>query len=115
MAITTFQGVRDFINKFLTDHSIDVSSAPHMDFWNTMTYDDFVNGSVPGLLDPTGLPLDVKILVKGNAKESNLIKILQGPLTVSGQMFPQMPFGGDKMKPEEIAEIAGWIDCGCPQ
>ena len=84
MAITSFQGVRDFIDKFLTDHSIDVSGAPHADFWNTMKYDDFVNGSVPGLTDGAGLPLTVPILVKGNSQESNLIKILQGKLTVSG-------------------------------
>jgi hypothetical protein len=116
MAITSFQGVRDFINKFLKDHSIDVSGAPHKDFWNTMKYDDFVNGSVPDIVDPgTGDPVNVKILVKGNAKESNLIKILQANLTVSGVTFPRMPKGGAKMKPAEIAEIAGWIDNGCPQ
>jgi hypothetical protein len=115
MAITSFQGVRDFINKFLADHSIDVSGAPHADFWNMLEYDDFVGGPVPGLLDPTGAPLDVKILVKGKSKDSNLIKILQGKLTASGATFPQMPKGGDKMTPQEIAEIAAWIDNGCPK
>ncbi len=115
MAITSFQGVRDFINKFLSDHGIDVSGAPHADFWNTLDYNGFVNGSVPGLLDPTGAPLTVPILVKGKSADSNLIKILRGKLAVSGTTFPQMPFGGDKMKPEEIAELAGWIDSGCPQ
>ena len=115
MAITSFQGVRDFINKFLSDHSINVCNAPHQAFWNNMKYDEFVNGNVPGITDGTGLPLDVKILVKGNASQSNLIKILQGNLTVSGNTFPQMPVGGAKMKPAEIAEIAGWIDNGCPQ
>jgi hypothetical protein len=115
MAITSFQGVRDFINKFLTDHFIDVSAAPHVDFWNTLKYDDFVGGSVPGLVDTTGAPLDVKILVKGKSKESNLIKILQGKITVSGKTFPQMPKGGDKMTAQDIAEIAEWIDNDCPQ
>jgi hypothetical protein len=116
MAITSFQGVRDFINKFLSDHGIDVSGAPHADFWNTLDYNGFVSGDVPGLVDSTGAPLPpVKILVKGKSADSNIIKILQGKITVSNHPYPQMPFGGDKMKPAEIAELAGWIDSGCPQ
>jgi hypothetical protein len=115
MAITSFQGVRDFINKFLADHKIGVSGAPHQDFWNTMSYNDFVTGNVPGLLDSAGLPLKVKILVKGKSAESWLIKVLQGPITASGVAIVQMPKNGDKMTKEQIAEIAGWIDNNCPQ
>ena len=114
MAINSFQGVRDFINKFLSGHGINVCNAPHQAFWNNMKYDDFVNGNVPGITDGTGLPVDVKILVKGKSAESNFIKILQGTLTVSGNTFPRMPVG-PKMTPQEIAEIAWWIDVGCPQ
>jgi hypothetical protein len=115
MAIQSFQGVKDFINQFLADHGIDVSGAPHADFWNTLSYYDFVNGNVPGILDPTGAPLDVKILVKGKSADSNLIKILRGPITVSGVTIPRMPYLADKMTPEQVAEIAGWIDANCPE
>jgi hypothetical protein len=106
--LNSYKDVQDFFNNFIAANSISIDDAPHGAFWNTLTYDQFVNGNVPGVAGP------VKILVSGSAANSNLIKILQGPLTVSGHSFPRMPVGGPFMSAEMIATLADWIDRNCP-
>src|SRR3954471_12500960 len=71
-------------------------NAPHSDFWSNFTYDQFVNGNVPGVTDPnsgSALP----ILVKGNSQGSNIVMALLG---TPGSLFDpktgaigQMPQG----------------------
>ena len=96
---------------------------PHKQFWDTMSYDDFVNGNVPGVLDPT-TNQPMKILVIGNSKASNLILALQGaPGTVFDPKNPNhnpkqigpMPNGGTLFTPAQIQPIADWIDANCPK
>jgi len=82
MAITplnSFADVQDFLDQILSDNneSAALSFAPHKVFWRNLTYDQFVNGNVPGVTDPaTNLPMPV--LVSGNSANSNLIMALQG-------------------------------------
>jgi hypothetical protein len=93
--------------------------APHGAFWNTLTYDQFVTGNVPGVNDPdTGQQMP--ILVKGNAARSNIILALQGaPGTVfdpNTGAIGQMPADGPPFfTPDQIQPIADWIDAGCPE
>jgi hypothetical protein len=95
-----------------------VNSAPHLAFWSTLSYNDFVNGSVPHVIDPS-TQLPIPILVKGNSAQSNLILSLQG----KGPLFDpksgsigQMPANGPPMFTlDQIKQIADWIDSGCPQ
>ncbi len=47
----------------------------------------------------------------GKAEETNLIRILRGP--IGG--FRRMPSRGPYVPPEEIAEIADWINAGMPE
>jgi len=120
MALNTFEDVKVFIDKVLTDiHKIGgVKFSPHGAFWNDLSYEEFVNGNVPGVQDPnTGA--GILILQKGRSAESTLILSLQGkgPLfdPISGA-FPRMPANGPPyFSTEQIAEIADWIDRGCPK
>ena len=112
MALNSFADVQAFIAQVLTTNGEDASGAPHGNFWNTCTYDDFTKGNVPGV-DPA-----VPILVVGDSKSSNIIQALQGVGLFdpnSGQ-YPQMPaFGPTYFTSDQIAEIAAWIDNKCPQ
>ena len=106
--LNSFADVQNFFNNFITTNGTDLSGSPHGAFWSG-TYDAFVNGDVPGVSG-------VKILEKGNANQSNLILILQGPITVGGRMIEQMPADGSPfMSAELIASLADWINRGCPQ
>jgi hypothetical protein len=121
MAITplnSFTAVQQFINQVLSQNKEQggVQVSPHKAFWNTLTYDQFVNGNVPGVSDPnTGNP--VSILVKGNSAQSNLILALQGSGPMFGPgAFGQMPANGPPFfSADQINSIAAWIDQGCPQ
>lgn len=84
------------------------NQSPHGAFWNTLPYDDFVNGTVPNV----GLP----ILIRGNSAQSNLILALRGQPPFDGSQFRRMPADGPPFLTEaQIAPIAAWIDAGCPQ
>ncbi len=106
--LNSFQNVRDFFDKFVSDNQISLGGSPHLAFWNSLDYDPFVDGNVPGVDPP------VKILVKGHADQSNLVAILKGPLTVGGQTIARMPEGGPYMTADMIAALADWIDRNCP-
>ena len=107
--LNSYHDVQKFFDDFIAAHQISIDDAPHAAFWNTLTYDQFVNGDVPGVSVP------VKILVSGSSATSNLVKILQGPITVGGRTFRRMPDHSPTfMSPEMIATLADWIDRNCP-
>lgn len=105
--LNSYKDVQDFFNNFVAANQIGIDDAPHGAFWNTLTYDEFVNGDIPSVPG-------VKILVSGNSADSHLLKILKGPLMVAGQSFRRMPGGGPFMSDEMIATLADWIDRNCP-
>ncbi|MGH6800351.1 MAG: hypothetical protein ACRD3H_03480 [Terriglobales bacterium] len=115
MALNSFAEVQSYINSVLTQNGEigGVSSAPHGAFWSNLTYSQFTTGNVPGVSPP------VPILVIGNSANSNIIQALQGvgPLfNPSTGTYGQMPANGPPFfTAAQIAEIAGWIDAGCPQ
>jgi len=45
---------------------------------------------------------------------SGLIRGLRGETPFDGARFPPLPWGGERVAPEDIAFIADWIDDGCP-
>jgi hypothetical protein len=116
--LNSFADVQQFIDQVLVDNNEKhgVGFSPHKAFWMSLTYDQFVNGDVPGVKDPeTGSA--IPILVKGNSAQSNLILALQGsgPL-FSPDEFKRMPANGPPyFSSDQIASIAAWIDAGCPQ
>jgi hypothetical protein len=121
MAITplnTFSDVQNFLDEVLSQNGDlgDVSNAPHGVFWRKLSYNDFVNGSVPGVADPTtGAPM--RVLVRESSGTSNLILALRGagPIFGPGGAIGQMPAGGTPFTPDQIASIAAWIDKGAPE
>jgi hypothetical protein len=91
-----------------TEQADSENQSPHGAFWNTLSYDDFVNGDVPNI----GVP----ILVKGDSTQSNLILALRGEPPFDGSSFRRMPADGPPyLTAAHIAPIAAWIDRGCPK
>jgi hypothetical protein len=120
MAIKSFKELQDYISQIMEANTKPGPPlvSPHHAFWKTMNYEEFTTGNVPGVIDPdTKNP--VSILVKGDSANSNLILALkgEGPLfDASRGKFGRMPAGGlPFFTAENITEIAGWIDTGCPE
>jgi hypothetical protein len=117
--INSYAELGQYIDGILSANGDLPVGPPHKQFWDTMTYDDFTNGNVPGVVDPT-TKLPMKILVIGNSKASNLILALQGaPGTVFDPANPKdigpMPNGGTLFTSAQIQPIADWIDAKCPK
>jgi len=97
-----------------------VPTAPHKNFWDTLTYEEFTTGDVPGVNFGPSPPY--RILVLGDGANSNFVLALQGigPLFDNntgafGQMPananpPAMPF----FTAAQIQPIIDWINNGCP-
>ena len=122
MAVTKlnhYPEVQSFIAAILKANSESAANAPHKDFWSTLSYDQFVNGNVPGVPDPTtGKPMP--ILVSGNSAASNIIMALRGTkgtvFDPASGAFGQMPADGPPMfTDDQIQSIANWIDANCPK
>jgi hypothetical protein len=115
--LNSFSDVQNFFDQVLTQNAEldDAKGSVHHAFWRNLSYDQFVNGSVPNVSDPnTGQP--VPILVKGDSKKSNLILALLGQGIFDGSDFSQMPADGPPFfTADQVASIAAWIDKGCPQ
>ncbi|MEJ0037748.1 MAG: hypothetical protein WDO68_17020 [Gammaproteobacteria bacterium] len=116
--IVNYAQLGKYIDSLLSANNQLPVGPPHRGFWNTLGYDDFVNGNVPNVRDPaTHQPM--KILVVGDSKSSNLIHALRGtPGTAFDPdtgAFGMMPANGPPFfTPEQIAPVAAWIDAGCP-
>src|SRR5262249_45091228 len=106
--LNSYKDVQDYFNNFVAAHSISIDDAPHGAFWNSLTYDEFVNGPV------RGISAQLPTVVSGNSAAPTLIRIRRGRWKVGGKRFPQMPGGGPFMKNEEIAPPADWIARNCP-
>jgi len=110
--INSYADLQNLLNKVLQQVSTqtgnpeiqDVENAsPHGAFWNTMSYDEFMNTNVPGV----GVPA----VVKGDSKSSNLNQVLRN----TSANFNQMPADGPPyLNSDDIDAIAAWIDAGCP-
>lgn len=115
--IKSYVQLQQYIDAILTANGDAPVGTPHKQFWDTLTYEQFVTGNVPNVKDPnSGQPM--KILISGNSKASNFIMALEG---TAGTVFDptngkigQMPFGGTPFTAEQIAPLAAWIDAKCP-
>jgi len=125
-AIDSYNGngltLRAYITRILTQNKLadGVANAPHLNFWETLNHREFTTGNVPGV--DSGPSPPYRILVCGNAANSNLVMALQGkgPLfdKDSGEFGrmpanaspPEMPYFTDA----QIVPIVNWINRGCP-
>lgn len=111
-----------YIDGILTQNheSGGVASAPHLNFWDTLTYKEFTTGNVPGVNFGPNPPYP--ILVVGNGTNSNFVLALQGtgPLFDNNiGAFGQMPANGNPpgmpfFTAAQIQPIIDWINKGCP-
>ena len=103
MALTSFAAVQKFFNDFIAmNPGIDIADAQHHAFWNT-TYDNFVNGNVPNVTDPTsGQPLAIlnKVNGKYDGPSSNIVMALAG--TANSLFDPNNPAGIGQMPKEDL-------------
>jgi len=107
-SITNYKDLQDLLNSFVGVNSLTPGLAPHGVFWNTLSYQQFVTGNVPGI----GVP----ILVKGNSAKSNLVQVLNGTSTNFPQMpQPNPPYSANTPSQDDvISQVSAWIDAGCP-
>jgi hypothetical protein len=121
MAITKldhYPDVQQFITAILKANGEYPVGGPHKNFWETLSYDEFVDGNVPGVKDPT-THQPMPILVKGKSAQSNLILALRGAQNTvfdpnTGDIG-QMPANGPPFfTDDQINSIADWIDRNCP-
>lgn len=116
--INSFADLPAYLTSWVTVNNIPVG-RPHFQFWNNLSYQEFINGTVPGVQPP------VPILIVGNGLESNLVQALLGigPLfNPNTGSIGQMPFGGPYMQdpagppPAPLVQpIIDWINNGCPE
>lgn len=110
-SITTYAQLQKYITDLLTADGVPVVGGPHHAFWNTLSYTQFVTGTVPGV----GMP----ILIKGDSAKSNIIMALRGtpgsPFDPNTGDIGQMPAGAAPFTEAQIKPIADWIDAGCPE
>jgi len=97
-----------------------VSGAPHLNFWDTLSYSDFINGTVPNVNFGPNPPYPIVEL--GNGLGSNFVLALQGqgPLFNNNDgAFGQMPQNANPpsmpyFTQEQVQPIIDWIDLKCP-
>ena len=117
MPVDSFQDVKALINGILSANGQagDVPNSPHKDFWNSLSYNDFITGNVPHVPN-NGQAL--RILVPGDSGSSALVQVLRGvgiADPVNGTQ-DRMPANGPPwFTDQQIQELADWIDNGCPQ
>jgi hypothetical protein len=105
--LKNYKDVQNALNDFCKAVGVDPAGAPHGAFWNTLSYEQFTTGNVPGFKN-------VKVLAVGSSGTSNIIQILEGigPLADDfGAMPPGVPLA---QKKEIIAALSQWIDAKCP-
>lgn len=116
--IRTYQNLQGYMYAILltNQQEADVeTSSPHGAFWFDLSYDDFVNGNTPNVSDNAGNP--VKIVIPGDAANSNFILALQGsgPLFGPTGEFGQMPpIGPPFFTAAQIQPIIDWVNARCP-
>lgn len=109
--IQSYAQLQQYMNSLINYYGTSIATAPHRAFWLSCTYEQFIDGNVPGISS------QVKILEIGNGGGSNIVQALQGvgPLFGPGGTIGQMPADGSGFwSAQQIAPLIAWIDAGCP-
>ena len=83
--LNSYADVQKYLNNLVAVLGSSIGRAPHGAFWNSLSYEQFTSGNVPGGAGVNRRPGDPpnpvgtwKILVVGKPQDSNIIKALQG-------------------------------------
>ena len=124
VTISSYADVQNVLGQLVAANQLPIGQAPHGAFYQTLSYQEFIAGNMPGV---GGGPDDggFKIVQVGNSKQSNIILALTGaagtvfdPNTGSiGQMpQPNPPYNGEvPTQSDVITALSAWIDNNCPQ
>src|SRR5262245_39800761 len=120
VSLNSYADVQKYLNNLIATLGSNIGGAPHGAFWNTLSFQQFTTGPVPGVKSAPGDPPNPqgtwKILVVGSSKSSNIIKALGGVAPFDGSVFPQMPADGPPFATkDQIQPLADWIDRKCPK
>ena len=97
-ALSSYAEVQALLNDFMKENQGPIAFSPHGAFWNDMSYKQFIAGNLPEVTDrATGKPL--KVLIVGNARESNIIMALRG---VKGSIFDRETGSIGRMPPTGV-------------
>jgi hypothetical protein len=117
--INNYADLQKLLNALVSANSLTPGLAPHYAFWNDLTYKQFISGNVPNV--GGGI---YKILVVGNAAQSNIIQALSGtpgsafdPNSGSIGQMPQTnpPYNSAiPLQTDVITALTNWINNGCP-
>jgi hypothetical protein len=121
--LNSYADVQKYLNNLVAVLGSSIGRAPHGAFWNSLSYEQFTSGNVPGGAGVNRRPGDPpnpvgtwKILVVGKPQDSNIIKALQGVAPFDGPIFPQMPADGPPFaSKDQIQPLADWINRSCPK
>jgi hypothetical protein len=110
--IQSYAELQAYMDCMVNQYGTSIAGAPHHAFWNTLTYEQFTTGTVPGVDS-------VQILVIGNGAGSNIVQALLGtagtPFDPNGGQYGQMPADGTgPWTPDQIQPLIDWIDAKCP-
>jgi hypothetical protein len=107
--LNSYADVQQYLDNLIATLGSNIGGAPHGAFWNTMNYQQFTTGNVPGVSG------NWKVLEVGSSTTSNIILALRGDSPFDGSTFPQMPADGPPFADAgQIQPLADWIDHGCP-
>jgi hypothetical protein len=103
---TTYPDIQQILNDAVENENIGAHGA----FWRTLDRDGFVARVV------FDCPLIYKDPQSGMfvGKDSNLVKILRGPINCGGNEQFQMPVAFLPVPEEKVKTIEDWIDAQCP-
>jgi hypothetical protein len=125
-----FTRIKAYLDAIAANATFNVSGSPHDKFWD-VTRDEFVAMNVPGVMCTTaGQAHPIPVVVVGNSAQSAILQILIADRAVCRKR--QMPGGGGPFITDPgysvtlsdgavvtgatiQADIAAWIDGGCPQ
>jgi hypothetical protein len=105
--LNNYADVQNALTAFCRNVGVDPDSAPHGAFWNTMSYDEFIRDDIPNFEG-------VKVLIVGDAPNSNIIQILKGIGEQAGNYGPMPPGVPIGKKTEIIDSLSDWIVRKCP-
>jgi len=114
--LNSYAEVQNLLNDYIKKFAVPIAATPYGAFWNKMSYNEFIEGNIPGVLSREGKPL--RILVVSKPEESNLIQALRG--TKGTDFDPidgvvgRLPMTGPFMNEADIDQLADWIKRGCP-